>query len=300
MSDTTTTTNGSTDLVPADQPPAHRGEVVHEASAAGELGRPSRAEVLKPLDVAAQRDAMALYQQGLQSILDESDWQNAGRGRKFVKKSGWRKIAAWFSLNIEIRGEVGGVERAEDGSVLRAHVVARAVAPNGRHADGDGYCDVSESRFADNKAKLENDLRGTATTRAVNRAVSNLVGMGEVSAEEVNAGGRTPDPEHDQALINGTRASDELARMATRALRQLLGDRDAVNQVAERIHNEDGHLAAAAARALHYAAKAQERTHAQQPQAATVPHDPEEAAAQAAQARMNAVAANYREHDQPA
>lgn len=149
-----------------------------------------RHEVLMPLDVREQLGAMDAYQQGLHSILDTSDWQDAGRGEKFVKKSGWRKIAAWFSLSIELVRD--NVDRADDGSVLRAAVWARAIAPNGRYADADGYCDVSESRFARNKAKLENDLRGTATTRAVNRAISNLVGMGAVSHEEMVAAGPEP------------------------------------------------------------------------------------------------------------
>lgn len=142
-------------------------------------------EVLLPLDIGEQKAAMEIYQRGLASILDDTDWQDAGRGERFVKKSGWRKIAAWFNLSIELVRD--HVDRAPDGSVARAQVWARAIAPNGRFADGDGYCDVSEGRFARNKAKLENDLRGTATTRAVNRAISNLVGMGAVSHEEMVA-----------------------------------------------------------------------------------------------------------------
>lgn len=146
-------------------------------------------EVLVPLDVAEQRAAMDAYQRGLHSILDPSDWQRTGKD-EFVRKSGWRKIAAWFNLSIELIRD--SVDRDEDGGVLRAQTWARAIAPNGRYADGDGYCDVSESRFARNKAKLENDLRGTAATRATNRAISNLVGMGAVSHEEVEAAGGPP------------------------------------------------------------------------------------------------------------
>lgn len=147
--------------------------------------QPRRGEVLRPLDVAQQKDAMQVYQRGLREILDSEDYQDAGQGKKFVKKSGWRKIAAWFDLSIElVRDEV---ERDDEGTVIRAMVWARALAPSGRFADGDGYCDVHETRFnkASARQKLENDLRGTATTRAVNRAISNLVGMGAVSAEEM-------------------------------------------------------------------------------------------------------------------
>jgi hypothetical protein len=170
---------------------------------------PRRSEVLHPLDLTEQKNAMELYQSGLREILDVSDWQNAGRGEKFVKKSGWRKIAAWFDLSIELVRD--SVERDEDGQVCRACVWARAVAASGRFADGDGYCDVNESRFkeARGRQKLENDLRGTATTRAVNRAISNLVGMGAVSAEEVSDGPATPPhgPPYDEAIAKVTGAA---------------------------------------------------------------------------------------------
>lgn len=172
----------------------HDAEIVPDNEPTTELVHvPRRGQVLRPLDVAEQKEAMQTYQRGLREILDKTDWQSAG-DRDFVKKSGWRKIAAWFDLSIELLRDQ--VERDDDGNVTRACVWARAVAPSGRFADGDGYCDVTEPRFSpkDDKdgwrrdkarQKLENDLRGTATTRATNRAISNLVGMGDVSAEEV-------------------------------------------------------------------------------------------------------------------
>lgn len=192
--------------------------VTEEVQPARELvHQPRRGEVLRPLDVTQQKDAMRVYQEGLRQILDEGDWQNAGRGEKFVKKSGWRKIAAWFDLSIElIRDEVN---RDEEGRVERACVWARAVAPSGRFADGDGYCDVTESRFADERGrkKLENDLRGTATTRAVNRAISNLVGMGAVSAEEVS------DPQSDPAHPYGPSYDAKIGKDAGAACVRLAG-----------------------------------------------------------------------------
>jgi hypothetical protein len=158
-------------------------QVVDEGSTA--LVAQRRSEVLRPLDVTDQKAAMELYQAGLRQILDPSDWQKTSDG-EFVKKSGWRKIAAWFDLSIELVRD--HVERDENGQIIRAQVWARAVAATGRFADADGYCDIAESRFARSggRQKLENDLRGTATTRAINRAISNLVGMGAVSAEEVD------------------------------------------------------------------------------------------------------------------
>lgn len=205
-------------------------ETVDELRSALPAVVPTRHEVLRPLAVADQKAAMDEYQEGLKSILSANDWQDAGRGERFVKKSGWRKIAAWFSLSIELVTDE--VERDDDGQVCRAKVWARAVAPNGRFADGDGYCDVTESRFEKNKKKLENDLRGTATTRAVNRAISNLVGMGAVSAEEVDGGGQHGPPFGEAAtpeLVGGLSralmwAFDDDAEQAEAAFEQIKAD----------------------------------------------------------------------------
>jgi hypothetical protein len=172
-----------------------------EPAVPGELVRtPDVGAVIRPLDLAQTREAMQQYQQGLASLLTAEDYQNAGGGRRFVKKSGWRKIATWFGLSVELRKD--DVERDEEGNVTRATVWARAVAPNGRFADADGHCDVNEERFKDarGRQKLENDLRATAATRAINRAISNLVGMGAVSAEEMDGSVELNIPKASKAL----------------------------------------------------------------------------------------------------
>jgi hypothetical protein len=141
---------------------------------------------------------------------------------------------------------------------VRAAVWVRAVAPNGQLGDGDGYSSPDEVPFQSRRGrqKLENDLRSTATTRAKNRATADLVGMGEVSAEELVPGGE--DDEHAQALAAGARASDELARLAFAALARLVGGRapdpEAARRVGERIAQDHGYLPVAVGRALCYAA----------------------------------------------
>ena len=165
--------------------------------------------VLTPLDVGEVRRSMQAYQQGLQSLLDQTDWQQTNE-KPFVKKSGWRKIATWFSLSLEVRSQ--RVERTPEGVPERATVICRALAPNGRYMDGDGHASTDESRFrrSSGRQKLENDLTATATTRAKNRAIADLVGMGEVSAEEAEYAPMVPEA--------GVAASGELSATVGKAL----------------------------------------------------------------------------------
>lgn len=185
------------------------GEVTdHPASSSMEVARrPRRSEVIRPLAADQLVESFQAYQDLLPKLLNDSDYQEAERGKKFVKKSGWRKIATAFDLDVSLVCEVT-VNRAPDGTPLRARAWARAIAPSGRAMDGDGYCSAEEPRFSRDagRQKLENDLCATATTRAKNRAISDLVGMGEVSAEEVDAhghdgGGAPVDATPDQARI---------------------------------------------------------------------------------------------------
>lgn len=156
-----------------------------------ELARRDRTEeVLKPVDAGDLLASFQAYQELLPRLLTPGDYQQAERGKRFVKKSGWRKIARAFRLNCEVVRL--DVERDSDGMPVRASAVVRATAPNGDFQEGDGHCSIHESRFTGRgsdqaRKKAENDLPATAVTRAKNRAISDLVGMGEVSAEEAGA-----------------------------------------------------------------------------------------------------------------
>ena len=101
------------------------------------------------------------------------------QGKQFRKKNYWRAIGTAFNLTLEIRQEQLDQTDAGWGYL----VTYRATAPNGRFADGDGACYASEKN--DKQATVHN-VRSHAHTRAMNRAISNLVGFGEVSAEEIN------------------------------------------------------------------------------------------------------------------
>lgn len=145
------------------------------------------------------------------TLLKSSDLQKI-KGNQFVTKSGWRKMATAFNLSLETLEE----KREEIDGVVIYTVKAKATAPNGKSATGLGKCSSNESNHmeyvADGDVDLtdsqledgnifkidgkyrrlkeprevnEHNLFTMAETRAKNRAISDCVGGGEVSAEEI-------------------------------------------------------------------------------------------------------------------
>lgn len=122
-------------------------------------------------------EAWKEYEQLKKALTSKSDIQII-QGNEFLKKSYWRKIATAFNLSVEITEEH---KEILDGNNLVYHFTQKATAPNGRFTYGTGSCD----RMEKGRANTIHNTRSTAETRAFNRAVSNLVGGGEVSAEEI-------------------------------------------------------------------------------------------------------------------
>lgn len=98
--------------------------------------------------------------------------------KRFLKKSFWRKAATFFNLSDEIVEE----RRTDLGNGhFMWHIKAGVIAPNGRRVVEVGVCDSRERNFA----HPEHDIYATAHTRAKSRAISAMIGGGEVTAEEV-------------------------------------------------------------------------------------------------------------------
>jgi hypothetical protein len=116
------------------------------------------------------------YQELKKAILDKSDLQNI-QGKDHVKKSGWRKFATFYNLTDNILEE----KRIDYGSYFVWKVRVQCVAPNGRIVEGNAMCSSEEK----SGARIEHDTYSTAHTRAKNRAISDMIGAGEVSAEEM-------------------------------------------------------------------------------------------------------------------
>ena len=139
--------------------------------------------------------SMRAFQELKSKLLDENDVVQI-EGRKYIKRSGWRKIALAFNISTEIV-EVSREEK--DGKYI-VRVKARAIAPNGRVSEEIGVCDSSEFESGRLKASIHN-IETKATTRALNRAISNLVGGGEVSAEEIIADDEGPQLQESQPQL---------------------------------------------------------------------------------------------------
>lgn len=127
--------------------------------------------------------ALEAYQQ-LQRALDQKMPEAilTINGKPFRTKKYWLTIARAFNLSV---GAIRDSEKrvvTEDGD-WGYSVVYRAVAPGGAYADGDGAVMASE-KFGD--SGTVHNVRSHAHTRARNRAISNLCGFGEVSADEIN------------------------------------------------------------------------------------------------------------------
>jgi hypothetical protein len=179
--------------------------------------------LVKPIAELAQiRDMFLAYQECVKALLTEDDYQQIGK-KKFKKKSAWRKLGTAFGLSgekIEANDDYG-----PDGRIRRAKRTVRATAPNGRSMDGEGVCDIFERCCEPGCEKrhdhcpaaksemcpgwvhfshAEHDIPTTAYTRALNRAVSDLIGAGEVSAEEIVGEGEDGVPHRKHNGINGS------------------------------------------------------------------------------------------------
>lgn len=132
--------------------------------------------LVTPEEAAAQ---WARFEALKSKLLVDDDYQVI-QGKRFIKRSGFRKIAVYFGISDRIIKEER--QDREDGS-FSWRIDVEAVAPNGRSCIGIGACDSRERNFV----HLEHDVYATAHTRAKSRAISDMIAGGAVSAEEVSS-----------------------------------------------------------------------------------------------------------------
>src|SRR5690606_2837336 len=235
------------DSRPVDVVDRTTGEVLHENVAvdAGALvvARPtplSFGEVVErlasPEALEQQQKFMAAYDRAVRALIGPNDVHRASDGREYKKKSAWRKLARWAGISTEIvRADRWWEEDPDGARHYVARVVVRATAPWGQTAEAVGLCDTREARFrsAAARAKATHDVEATAATRATNRAISDLIAAGEVSAEEIEHDGApepAPRPSRPRASRPAMGDSAPTGEMASERqiqfIRRLLDERD--------------------------------------------------------------------------
>jgi hypothetical protein len=145
------------------------------------------------------------FQELKRRVLQDEDYLFIGKDGKrakkgehvaeHIKKTGWAKLALIFNLNVEFikREKLWGEDSNGKYYIWTYHV--RAIAPNGRYQEAEGACSSRDPFFAkryDPQTKEERwiepdekNIMLKAQSVAFNRAVSFLIGGGELSAEEI-------------------------------------------------------------------------------------------------------------------
>lgn len=140
--------------------------------------------MVMPLASAAQaKQAIEAYEALKAAIIQPRDVfreERNGKTVEYLKKSFWRRLATSFGLSLI---KVSEQRETDEKGALAYSAFYKAVAPNGREVEADGYCSRSEPGHQN---WTEHSIRATAHTRAKNRAISDMVGGGEVSYEEMH------------------------------------------------------------------------------------------------------------------
>lgn len=121
-----------------------------------------------------------LYQELKKRLATKEDFQPI-KGKQHPKKSFVRKVQRFFNLSCELLRDEP--LRDENGEIIAWVATARAIhVPTGAFQDADGSCSFDEKV---KEQRTIHNIRAHAITRAKNRAILDLVGFGDVSAEEI-------------------------------------------------------------------------------------------------------------------
>jgi hypothetical protein len=134
--------------------------------------------VVPPLSVSEILEHFNRIQELKRRLIDPESDIVLIKGKPYIKKSGWRKLAFAFNLSDEIVREEK--EERPDGEIIY-RIWTKVTAPNGRYVVAVGCASSRERDFA----HPAHDPYALAATRSKNRAISDIIGLGELSAEEL-------------------------------------------------------------------------------------------------------------------
>jgi len=103
--------------------------------------------------------------------------------KPYLLKSAWRRMARFFGLSIDVEGR----EKISEGDDYIWVYRYRITHPCGAYVVSEGVCSSKDSFFTKGGRVTadEADVMLKAQTVAINRGVSDLLGSGEVSGEEM-------------------------------------------------------------------------------------------------------------------
>ena len=106
----------------------------------------------------------------------------------YIRKSGWRKLAMVFAINLKVVDMDREEYQDEHGKYYLWNARVRAEHPaSGKFAEGIGVASSRDQFFTRGGKRTadEKDIKLKAQTVGENRAISNLIGGGQMTAEEV-------------------------------------------------------------------------------------------------------------------
>lgn len=191
------------------------------------LQQAQRSVIVRPVDIEGTIQAYKEFERLKKELLNENDFayfDESGKmtdkktGNPYIKKSGWRKMKTAFGTSIEYLDDgKRTLGKDSEGEYYVWRYKVRAITPSGIYQDSDGACSSRKAFFSKKYGKRvdpeEEDIILMAQTVAINRAISDLVGGGEVSAEEMyGRENSTPKPLMEtnpkQAILQQQKQSD--------------------------------------------------------------------------------------------
>ena len=174
-------------------------------------------------NVSGAVNAMQQFQLLKTRLLDANDTVQIN-GNLYIKRSGWRKIALAFNVTTDILRTFP--IKSADNEIVGYTVEAKATAPNGRYSIDQASCEFNE---IERMLRTYHNVITRATTRALNRCISDLCGGGEVSAEEIIEGADSvaARPESSDSITE--KQKDFMANLANKAFGHAVGAAQLVN-----------------------------------------------------------------------
>lgn len=153
--------------------------------------------VTPQVDVKKAIESFKLFQDLKAKLLSADDYLYIGKDGKptkkgvntmeYIKRSGWRKLATVFNLNCQILSKERNVYEDPEGLYYIWTYFVRVTAPNGRFQDAEGSATSRDPFFTKGgkQPAEEKNIMLKSQTVGFNRAISDLIGGGGKTAEEV-------------------------------------------------------------------------------------------------------------------